>query len=231
MDFDVLKQLIEDYKRGEPVEHDLYDKFEQLFFMFMNRKRYYIQKYDIEDVKMKFITKCFHSSLENFDTENYSIYAYFFKIYKYTFYNEISFEQRKTRNPKNEAFSFDNHVMIKDEGVRTIEEFIAPEEYKEYNPLILLTKQEEQKELQHLLEKLLTERERQCLHYAYIEGMKYEDMQAKNGLTVKQVDNAIQRAKTKIKEHVEITDEGFKIKKPFKAKRMKKEKKDCPVLL
>ncbi|MGD6992184.1 RNA polymerase sigma factor [Sutcliffiella horikoshii] len=222
MNYVKIEELIKDYKQGEPVDNELYGMFEQLFKLYLYIKPYYTKKTDLEDVKMAFLLNCFEA-IFTFDKSKSNIRTYFLSIYKNTFFEKITHEQRMKRNPNKEVFSMDAYVTGKDEHTsRSIIEFVNQEEQEGLNPLWILEEMEEQQELKKILNQLLSECEITCLHLIYIAGMTYEEITDAIGLSEKQIDNAVQRAKKKIKEHLERSDRGIHIIKKFPHKKKRK---------
>lgn len=98
---------------------------------------------------------------------------------------------RKKHAPLNESISFDNHFVEAELN------FMPGNRAESNNPEKILLAKERQELIQEMIEKLLTQKEKQVLEL-YLKGSSYKEMAAKIGITEKGISSTIHRIKRKL---------------------------------
>lgn len=197
MNYAHLENLVHDYNAGQPVEQELYKQLDKLFRTFQKIKPYFTKKSGIEDMKITFITKCFHA-FPQYNKAISNIKNYCYVIYERNYVAEIMFHQLPKRDYRKESFSLDD-TLTEEEGSSTFAERLISDESYDLNPSVILEKQEEYKRLKERMSHILSEIERDCLLMNYVENYSYEEIAENLGVEIKSVDNALQRGKNKLK--------------------------------
>jgi len=196
-----IEQLITEYREGQPVEQELYGQLNKLFYLYQRIKPFYTAKSEFEDMKITFITRCFEA-IPRYNPEISNIKSYFFMLYKRNYVGEIIYQQVPKRDYRKESFSLDD-TFTDDEESGIFADHLQTEESFDLNPLMMLEKQEEARELRKKMSAILTDIERDCLIAAYVEGQSYSEIAEQLGVPEKSVDNAIQRGKGKLNKTVD----------------------------
>ncbi len=106
---------------------------------------------------------------------------------------------RQKHTPLNSYVSFD--LPQHDDGSRTVADTI--EDVDTADPLTQLVQTDEVARLRELFDEVLSELESNVLHL-YVEGRSYQEIADQLGRHVKSIDNALQRIKRKLENHLGV---------------------------
>lgn len=111
----------------------------------------------------------------------------------------VKVANRRKHTPLNSYVPFDQPRA--QDTDRTVGEILADEHGDDIDPLGVLVAADELERLEHTVNQLLSELESDVLSL-YVEGCSYQEIATELGRHVKSVDNAIQRVKRKLEEHL-----------------------------